>query len=69
MKESSTLVTHWRPIKYEDSATPPAVTTDAGSFSSKTLITLNLQMNQIENEGVEYLADALKINRVSKSLF
>ena len=37
------------------------------SWCSQTLTTLNLERNEIGNKGVEYLADALKINRVRQS--
>ena len=36
---------------------------------TRTLTILDIEENEIENKGVEYLADALKINRVSEGIF
>lgn len=46
----------------------PTTTSSIRSFSSKTLTLLDLESNQIKNEGAESLADALMINRVREFL-
>ena len=70
MKGLVALLIRWRSTKYDYSpAYPPQLTSVDVPLVRIDSDKLDFEGNRIANEAVQYLADALKINRVRQSLF